>query len=268
MNELPATRPVEGGGLYRWDGRSKVVLTLGLILTAALLPVRPGGAYWLLLSAVWAAALVSHVPLGWLIRRGWLAVPFTLAALPLAVTTPGNPLWTLPVGKGLPLTDNGLLRFAAILLKAWISLQSAALLTHTTPFPAILTALRTMKIPRLLVMILALMGRYSTVLSETARQMLQAREARSSQPDPRRRAGGSVFWRARITGGMAGSLLLRSMERAERVHAAMLARGFDGEIRLLPQPDPPAASRSVLAGGLLFYLLVALFGWLTAGGGA
>lgn len=258
--------PNESAGLYRLDSRVKVPLALSLIVTAALLPLRAFGAYILLISALWAAALLSRVPPGWLIRRGWLALPFGLAALPLIFTTPGNPLWIVPPGSGLTLTDSGLLRFGGIMLKAWISLQCAALLTRTTPFPAVLTALRALKVPRLLVATIALMGRYLFILSETARQMLQARQARSSQPDPRRRAGGTLFWRAKVTGGMAASLLLRAFERGERVYAAMLARGYDGEMRSLPQPGLPAASYHVLAGGLLFLLLTACFGWLTAGG--
>ncbi|MFN7037408.1 MAG: cobalt ECF transporter T component CbiQ [Bellilinea sp.] len=256
-----------GRGLYRLDGRVKTPLTLGLILTAALLPNRPGGAYILLISAVWAAALVSGVPLGRLIRRGWLALPFGLAALPLCFTTPGAALLTLPLGAGLTLTAEGLLRFTAILLKAWISLQAAFLLTHTTSIPSILLALRALKVPRLLLVIIALMSRYLFVFGETARQLLQAREARSSQPDPRRRAGGSLGWRARVAGGMAGSLLIRSFERAERVYAAMLARGYDGEARSLAQPGLSTASGWVLAAGFFFFLLVSAFGWLTTGGG-
>ncbi|MEW6505361.1 MAG: cobalt ECF transporter T component CbiQ [Chloroflexota bacterium] len=256
-----------GRGLHGLDGRVKVPLALGVILTAALLPNRPGGAYLLLISALWAAALFSGEPLVRLIRRGWLALPFGLAALPLLFTTPGNSLLTLPAGNGLALTDAGLMRFSAVLLKAWISLQAAVLLTLTTSIPAILLALRALKVPRLLLMVIALMSRYLYVFGETARQMLQAREARSSQPDPHRRAGGSLWWRARVTGGMAGSLLIRSFERAERVYAAMLARGYDGELRSLPQPALSPASYRILASGGFFFLLVVAFGWLTTGGG-
>jgi len=50
------------------------------------------------------------------------------------------------------------------------------------------------------------------------------------------RGGGSVFWRARVTGGMAGSLFLRSIERGERIYDAMVARGYDGEVRVLHAP--------------------------------
>lgn len=267
MDEIQAALRTQESGLYRLDGRVNVALALGLILTSALLPNRPGGAYLLLLSALWSAALLSGISPAWLIRRGWLALPFGLAALPLAFTTPGPALLTLPLAGGLTLTAAGLMRFAAVLLKAWISLQAAALLTRTTSIPSILIALRTLKVPRLLLTVIALMSRYLFVFGETARQMLQAREARSSRADGNRGAGGSLQWRARVAGGMAGSLLLRSFERAERVYAAMLARGYDGEIRSLPQPALSSGSYRLLAGGLLFYLLVGLFGWLTTGGG-
>jgi cobalt/nickel transport system permease protein len=266
MQEFFSLPAAGGRGLYALDGRVKVPLTLGLIVTAALLPNRPGGAYLLLISALWAAALISGVPLARLIRRSWLALPFGLAALPLCFTTPGTPLLILPLGGGLSLTAAGLMRFAAILLKAWISLQAAALLTLTTSIPSILLALRALKIPRLLITVIGLMSRYLFVFGETAHQLLQAREARSSRADAHRQAGGSLLWRARVTGGMAGSLFLRSFERAERVYAAMLARGYDGEIRSLPQPPLASGGYRLLAGGLLFYLLVGVFGWLTSGG--
>jgi len=66
-------------------------------------------------------------------------------------------------------------------------------------------------------------------------------------------------WRARVTGGMAGSLLLRSMERSERVYNAMLSRGYNGD---LPEINTQILSRknqAVLALGIcLFAILLAL----------
>jgi cobalt/nickel transport system permease protein len=52
-----------------------------------------------------------------------------------------------------------------------------------------------------------------------------------------RRAGGKLIWRAQVAGGMIGGLFLRSYERSERVYAAMLARGYAGEMRLLNPPQ-------------------------------
>ena len=71
----------------------------------------------------------------------------------------------------------------------------------------------------MLVATLQFMERYLHVLGEELARMSQARCARSFQ-------GGSILsWR--LLTGMLGMLLLRS-ERAERVHSAMLARGWDG----------------------------------------
>jgi cobalt/nickel transport system permease protein len=261
--------PAHPAWLEQVDGRVKAPLTLLIIFTIALLPERAWGAYWLLLSGLWAAALLGGLSLTRLLRRSLLALPFGLAALPLLFTIPGAALFALLPGGGLTVTLPGALRFAALLIKAWLSVQAAALLTLTTPFPQILSALRGLRLPRLLVALIALLGRYVFVLSETAILLLRAREARSSvDPDSPQRPGGSLVWRARVTGGMAGSLLLRSFERAERVYAAMLARGYDGEVRCLPQPALDRPARRVLALGTLFCLLIGLFGWLTSGGGA
>jgi cobalt/nickel transport system permease protein len=41
------------------------------------------------------------------------------------------------------------------------------------------------------------------------------------------------MWRARVMGNMAGQLFLRSYERSDRIYNAMLARGYDGNLRTL-----------------------------------
>ena len=82
-----------------------------------------------------------------------------------------------------------------------------------------------------MVAIISFMYRYLAVLSDEATRMSRARASRSAQPDGK--GGGSIVWRARVTGSMVGSLFLRSYERSERIYAAMQARGFEGEFRHL-----------------------------------
>jgi cobalt/nickel transport system permease protein len=60
-------------------------------------------------------------------------------------------------------------------------------------------------------------------------RLITARNSRSSKLDTGHHSGGSLFWRGSVTGNMAGSLFLRSIERSERVYAAMLSRGYNGE---------------------------------------
>src|SRR4030042_524447 len=82
------------------------------------------------------------------------------------------------------------------------------------PSPDLLVAMRALGVPRLLVSIFGLMWRYLFVLVDEATRLMRARLARSGQSDiPGTRPGGNISWRARVTGGMGGSLLLRAFER-------------------------------------------------------
>ncbi len=106
------------------------------------------------------------------------------------------------------------------------------MLTAATSFPDLLHAFRHLRIPKTLVAIIAFMYRYLFVLADETSRLLRARASRSAAP-AQGKAGGSILWRARVTGGLAGQLLLRSLERSDRVYNAMLARGFNGEFRTL-----------------------------------
>ena len=115
-----------------------------------------------------------------------------------------------------------------------MSVTAAALLTATTPFPEVIRALRSVGVPAVLVSIVAFMYRYVFVLVDEAQRLLRARAARSAGVGAG--TGGTVAWRARVTGGMAGSLFIRSYERSERIYDAMVARGYDGDVRTLRSP--------------------------------
>jgi cobalt/nickel transport system permease protein len=165
-----------------------------------------------------------------LARSAFFALPFVLAALPLVFTRPGDPLGTFAIGPlALTASGQGLREFATIALKSWVSVQAALLLSFTTPFPDLVEALRRLRVPRLLVAIIGFMYRYLAVLSGEASRLNRARQSRSAVVEGR--GGGNIRWRAKVVGGMVGSLFLRSYERSERVYAAMQARGFDGELR-------------------------------------
>jgi cobalt/nickel transport system permease protein len=175
-----------------------------------------------------------------------------LVALPLVFTRGGPSLGAVDLGPmHLTISAEGLMLFLTIALKSWISVQAALLLTYTTPFHDLVDGLRALRLPRIMVAIISFMYRYLGVLSAEAGRMNRARAARSAAVDGRR-AGGSLRWRAGVTGSMVGSLFLRSYERSERVYAAMQARGFDGELRYLPSPAP--------SGRALAIFLVALVG--------
>lgn len=240
------------------DARIKLVLIVAFILTTALAPTAAWPVYVLLLALALAAEVLSEMGILFFLKRSLLAVPFVLAALPVLFTIPGPPLAALPFG--LSISTPGLERFASVALKSWISVQMAVLLAVTTPFPEILSAMRALKLPRLLVAIIGLMWRYLFVMVDEALRLMRARDARSTHPDAAYRPGGSLAWRARVTGGMAGSLLLRSLDRSDRIYHAMLSRGYDGEPRGLPARPLRSADWLVLAGGLALLASLLLLG--------
>jgi cobalt/nickel transport system permease protein len=251
--------------IHRLDPRVKVTLALAFILTTALTPFAAWPIYLLLFALVLATVILSELGVGHVLERALIALPFALAALPVLFSTAGTPLLDLYLGPlSLTVTREGVARFASIVVKSWLSVQMAVVLVGSTPFPALLAALRALKVPRLLVAIVGLMWRYLFVLVDESLRLLRARESRSAHPpEPAgRRVGGSLVWRASVTGGMVGNLFLRAFDRADRIYAAMLSRGYDGETRILPLPPLRALEWIVLLAGLGVLVLLAMTGLL------
>jgi cobalt/nickel transport system permease protein len=117
----------------------------------------------------------------------------------------------------------------SILVRSWLSVQMAIMLVAVARFPDIVHALEHLRVPAILTTIIAFLYRYLFVLVDEVFRLLRAREARSAAAAGAR-SGGSVMWRARIAGNMAGQLFLRSYERSDRVYNAMLARGYTGHL--------------------------------------
>lgn len=250
--------------VHALDPRVKFVLTLVFILTAALTPVGAWPVYILLLTLILGVEILSELGVSYVLKRSVLAAPFVFSALPLLFTVTGTPLVQIPP-LGWTLSLEGLERFLSLSFKSWVSVQAAIVMSSTMPFPDLLLAMRALKVPRLLVAVFGLMWRYMFVLADEALRLMRARAARSGSSDqPGRQAGGSLAWRARVTGGMAGNLFLRGFERSDRIYMAMLSRGYDGEVRAFAQPPLSQTSWLVLGGGLLMCFLILALGFLMA----
>ena len=253
--------------VHRMDARVRLLLVLGFILSVSLAPIGALPAYVLYLSAAAAAVRIAGLSYRWVLKRALIALPFALAAAPLIFTDP-PPLEQITLWSGfqIAVSPAGAVRFASIALKSWISVQAAIVLSATTSLNGLLSALRDLRLPPLLISVIGLMLRYLFVIRDEALRLLRARSSRSALPihQPPRRPGGSIPWRAKQAGGMAGSLFLRSLERSERVYSAMLARGYNG----LP-PTAPAAPLTSRQGktlllGLVTTALFLLISLLTA----
>ncbi len=215
--------------IHRLDPRLKLLATLGFVLVASSTSPRAWPAFALLAALALVAILVSRIPPVEVLKRSLIALPFAgMIALSLPFTRGGQPVWTWrPFGWELTVTDEGLILCGAVVAKAWLSVLAAALLLASTPLFDLLQAMRALHVPAVLTATMSFMYRYLFVLGEEAGRLQIAHAARSAGP------GGSLAWRARVLGGMIGSLFIRSYERSERIYAAMLSRGFAGEIHSL-----------------------------------
>lgn len=242
--------------VHKLDPRVKVVVALAFILAVGLMPIGAWRGYAALLILALGAALASGLGLTFALRRSYVALPFALVALPLLFTVPGEIVYQMPL-TGWTITAQGLERFLSLMLRSWIAIQAAILLTAVTAFPDVLWALGALRFPGVLVATIGFMYRYFFVLADEAAHMLRARAARSAELAGRRRP--SALWQGRVAGHMVGSLFLRALERSERVHAAMLARGYNGQMPSLARRDMRRVDWLVILAGAL--LLVGLLAW-------
>ncbi len=180
--------------------------------------------------AVHALALVvvaglARIP-GWvLVRRVGIEAPFVVFALAMPFLA-GGPTTTV---AGLVVSRAGLHAGIEILVTATLTTVAAVLLGWSTSVADLLAGLERLRVPAVLVAIAGFMVRYGEVIGGELRRLQIARVSRGDNP--------RWLWQAQATASTAGTLFVRSYERGERVHQAMLARGFDGR---MPQTARPA----------------------------
>jgi cobalt/nickel transport system permease protein len=113
-----------------------------------------------------------------------------------------------------------LLAGAGIVVKGTLGVLSAVVLSTSTTARELLRGLEKLHLPKLMVQIAAFMLRYVNVISDEMERMKVARESRGFI------AKGIKDWKVIATA--ASALFIRSYERGERVHLAMLSRGYTG----------------------------------------
>jgi cobalt/nickel transport system permease protein len=203
--------------LHRLDARAKVLATLFFLVSMLSLGryevarLLPFAAFPLLL------AVQGGVPLGLLLRRAALALPFVIFVGIF------NPLIdrTVHLTMGPLAITGGMLSLTSIVLRSLLAVTTGLILVAVSGFDQICRALGRLGMPTALLVQLQFLYRYLFVLADEALRMLQARVQRCA----RNRRPSLREYRA-----LLGSLLLRTLDRAGRVHQAMLCRGFDGQM--------------------------------------
>jgi len=183
---------------------------------------------------------MGGLPAGYLLKKILLVSPFAI------LVGIFNPLIDrdilLFIGQvGI---SGGWISFVSILLKFVLTVLAALILVALTGFPAVCQALRRFRVPRPLVVQLLFFYRYIFILVREGERMERARALRSFGKK-------GMGFRAFVS--LIGHLLLRSLDRAERIYLAMRCRGFDGEIRMVRKTRAGWKDAGFVLGWLLFF---------------
>lgn len=189
------------GPLQRISAAKKVVAAVVIVLAVLAIPIHLPWLFILILIALLILAAVSKIPAMFFLKRLLMLEPFVICIAVLAL-----------------FQENGLVVFASIVMRSTLSLLTVLLLTNTTPFAEVLQVLRKWHFSPLFVTVLALMYRYVFVLVDELERMQRARSSRMFHKKRLR------LWE--ILSSLIGQLFIRSSERAERIYAAMCARGW------------------------------------------
>ena len=219
-----------GGLLSGLDPRTRLVAAAVFSVAAAVLGHVPAAAAALAMGLLLLAA--SGLPLGPALRRLWVVNAFVAFLwLFLPFSTPGEP--ALNLGP-LTATRQGLALALLVTLKANAIMLAFMALASAMGVPALSRALSGLGLPRSLTQLIAFSYRYLFVLGEEYGGLRRAGAVRGFRPR-------TDLHTYRTYAHLLGMVLVRSLDRSERVYQAMLCRGFDGVFRGLDSPRPGRA---------------------------
>jgi cobalt/nickel transport system permease protein len=204
--------------VHRAPAHRKLLALLAFVLVVVATPPDWFVAYAVYLAVVLAVVLVSTVPPTYVLKRLVVEVPFVVFAvlMPFIATGPRTEV------LGVSVSEAGLLAGWALLAKGTLGVLASLTLAATTEARDVLVGLERLRLPSQLVQIMGFMIRYVDVVSDEMRRMRIALESRGfSARNPR-------HWP--VLARSAGALFIRSYERGERVHLAMVSRGYTGSL--------------------------------------
>ncbi|HET9310406.1 MAG TPA: cobalt ECF transporter T component CbiQ [Actinomycetota bacterium] len=236
--------------VHRLAPETKLVAQVLFVLVVVATPREAFWAFGVYAGMVLAAAGAAAIPIGFLLRRLAIEVPFVAFAFFLPIVGQGERVDVL----GVSLSVEGLWGAWNILAKATIGVMASTLLASTTTMAEFLTGFDRLHVPRAFTSIASFMVRYMDVIADDVRRMRIARLSRGYE--------GRWIWQARAIGQTAGALFIRAYERGERVYLAMLSRGYAGtmpemgEVRATPRQWLTALAPVSVA------LPVCVFAWM------
>lgn len=196
----------------------KVLALVGFMLVVVATPREWFAAYAFFLAVLVTVGAVARVRPGWVLKRMVVEMPFVVFAVLMPFIAHGPRVEVL----GLSLSESGLLSAWGLLVKGTLGVIAGLLLAATTTPQELVHGLERLRLPQQLVQIMAFMVRYLEVVTDEMRRMAVARASRGFE------ARNPLHWP--VLARSVGALFIRSFERGERVHLAMVSRGYTGRM--------------------------------------
>ena len=204
--------------VHRAPAHLKLIALVGFMLLVVATPRSWHTAYVVAALLLLGVVALSRVPVTYLAPRMIVEVPFVIFALlvPFIATGPRTEVF------GVSVSEPGLQAGVALLIKGTLGVLASLTLAATTEPQDLLRGLQRLRMPDLIVQIMGFMIRYLDVVTAELGRMMTALRSRGC--DPRSPRHWPTLARS------LGALFIRSYERGERVHLAMLSRGYDGKL--------------------------------------
>lgn len=232
--------------IHRLDARAKVLVTLVFIMTVVSFSRHELTALFPFFVFPASMIAIGNLPPLYIAKKIALLCPFVLLVGVFNPVFDREVLVQLgPVG-----VSGGWISFASIMVRAVLTVGAAFILVGVTGFTAVCQALERLGMPQVFAVQLLFLYRYIFVLTEEGSRAARARELRS--------CGKKGLGIGSFT-SLVGHLLLRTWQRAERIHMAMLARGFTGEFHARQVSRFGVKDLLFLLGWSGFFLLLRLY---------
>ncbi len=215
--------------MHRLPPQVKVVALLVFVIAVVAIPREEFWAHALAGCLIAGVMILAELPAGFVARRMLVEVPILIFALLLPFFGQGPTTRVL----GLTLSVEGLWGAWTIIAKATLGVGASVVVSATTTIPDIIRGLDRIRVPRVITAIAGFMVRYLDIVAGEFARRRVAMASRGYEP--------RWLWQGGPLAQSAGSLFIRSYERGERVHQAMVARGFTG--RMPTYGDRPASLR-------------------------
>lgn len=210
--------------IHRLPASAKLIGLVLFTVAVALTPRRAVLAFAVDAAVLGAVIVLARLHLRLIVGRLLVITPFVVGALLIPFISQGGDSFDL---AGLTLSVDGSWAAWNIIAKATLGASASIVVSATTSVPELLAGFSTLRIPPVLVAIVTFMFRYLDLLIDQVRRMRNAMVARCH--DAR------WLWQVRPMASSAGALFVRSYERGERVHHAMVARGYTGTMPTLTE---------------------------------